>query len=81
MQRVFWPDWANFLSRWKIKPLAFALAGQAGPLRPLAAQVMALGAPFFRRGRRGDQFSALLDLLEDETELPHFVTYLQEAGE
>ena len=44
MQQEFWPDWADFLSRWKLNPLICELADSAGPVMPVSSQILMLSA-------------------------------------
>jgi hypothetical protein len=79
MQQEFWPNWADFLTRWNLKPLVCDLANGNGTITPLIAQFLSLGAPVFGGGSRRE-FSAVLDLLEDEVEFAQFAAYLRESG-
>ena len=79
MQQDFWPEWADFLSRWKLKPLVCVLAGSAGPIMPVNFQILTWRAPYFGGGKNRRKISVALDCLDDATRLTRFAVAFKGA--
>ena len=71
--RANWSQWAETLRRFKMDGLASWLLDAGAPLTVIGAQALYLGQPFMR----GEKFSALAHMLEEESETQSFVRYLR----
>ena len=72
--RVFWPDWAKRLQKWKLDSFAAWLLEAGGPLTLLGAQALYVARPFFN----GEQVEVLAQMLEENGETHAFISYLRQ---
>jgi len=77
MQKAFWPSWEKSLTRWGMELLAPILLEHARPLMLMAGQMMFLGLPLFNPSSFNAQYTAILELLEDESLAVQFSQYLR----
>lgn len=80
MQRAYWSKWEKLLTQWGLKPLVCELLSCASPLFQLTAQMMVLGLPMFKGIPFGRQYTALLNVLEDDESIRQFSDYLRGVG-
>jgi hypothetical protein len=76
MNRAFWSDWESFLTRWGIKPLTAVILNSARPILPVLGQLMMIGVPFLNVFSIGEQYTALVDTLNDEDEVRQFTQFI-----
>ena len=80
MQQEFWPDWADFLMRWKLNPLVCEHADRTGSFMTFISRFPVLVAPIFGVRQSRLAFSTMLGLSEGEAGFTRFSTQLQETG-
>jgi hypothetical protein len=73
-----WSEWAQFLNKGGIKPLASFLLEAGGPLTTALAQVCYLGQPFVSQDRAVMHLQALVEMLENKEETHSFAAFLRE---
>jgi hypothetical protein len=76
----FWYSWSDSLQRWGFQDIACFLLSSSGPLKLFLAQLALVVQPLFLSNISKDEFSALIELLEDSQECHRFVCFLSEEG-
>jgi len=70
--REFWPRWAEVLRRYQLNDLVASFLEAGNPLALLGAQAIYFSAGFVK----SDQWNALAETLEEETEARAFASFL-----
>jgi hypothetical protein len=70
--REYWPRWAESLRHYQLHELIAALFEAGSPLALLGAQALYFGRVFMVN----DQLTALAQMLEEETEVQAFASFL-----
>ena len=70
--REYWPRWAESLRHYQLHELAALLLEAGSPLAFLGAQALYFGRVFVTN----DQLTALAEMLEEESEVEAFASFL-----
>ena len=70
--REFWPRWAESLRQYQLNDMVASFLEAGNPLALLGAQAIYFGAGFVK----SDQWNALAETLEEETEARAFASFL-----
>lgn len=70
--REYWPRWAESLRHYQLHELTASLLEAGSPLALLGAQALYFGRVFMAN----DQLTALAEMLEEESEVQEFASFL-----
>ena len=70
--REYWPRWAQSLRHYQLHELTASLLEAGSPLALLGAQALYFGRAFVTN----DQLTALAEMLEEESEVEAFASFL-----
>ncbi len=76
----FWYSWSDSLQRWGFQETACFILNTSGPLRLFLAQLAIIVQPLLISRISKDEFSAIIELLEDSQECNRFVRFLSKEG-
>jgi len=81
MQEIkFWYSWSDSLQRWGFQDIVCFLLSSSGPFRFFLAQLAITVQPLLISHIKKDEWSALIELLEDSQECNRFVCFLSKEG-